>query len=100
MRLLIVVAGMALLAQASGAGEYFRPSATLADEAVALKCDDAANGSYQECVEHYQQAFSSGVLDPMAVLRLHCTRWDNPWDLSTADAPEVCSKHFDGWVAR
>ncbi len=100
MRLLLAVISLALIAHANGVGdmiEVIQPP-PFADEALALKCDHLESDLREDCVGRYGTAFRSGEIEPIAVLRMHCTRWQNPWEESRGVPPLMCVEQFGGWV--
>ena len=101
MKRLLAVISLALIAHANGVVEMLEAQrdAPFAEEALALKCDHLLAEQRDECVGRYEVAFSSGEMEPIAVLRMHCTRWHNPWEEFAGEPPGLCVEQFGGWVA-
>jgi hypothetical protein len=100
-RSLVFVIGLALAAHAGGVGELFERDATPVDAAaVAIKCHEISTAdTREECIDRYSGRFITGQLDPMAVLRQHCTRFQSEWDLSSgSEPPSTCVEQFGGWL--
>jgi hypothetical protein len=100
MKATLLVMSLALIAHQNGVGELLvSPAEALPSGAVlALECDQGEQKQRDECVDRYERAFSSGETDPLAVLRMHCTRWQNAWDKDSSEPPSLCVEHFGGWV--
>jgi len=98
MRLLIFAIGLTLIVLTSGVIEELRAERTPVDEAVAIKCNHFEADRRDECEGRYEKEFNSGQLDPVAVLRLHCTRFDNEWESKRREPPSTCIEQFGGWA--
>ena len=100
MKLPLFVISLALIAHANGLAELLvLPSEPPhAATALALECSDLAPDLRAECELEYQEAFRSGEIEPIAVLRMHCTRWSNPWESAPGEPPSLCTEQFGGWV--
>lgn len=101
MRLVLITIGAAaLIAQqggwldGSGGREVGDPIA----DVMAVKCGHMDFDARTGCVERYHAEFDSGDLDPLLVLRQHCTRWENPWQEGASEPPAACMEKFGGWV--
>jgi hypothetical protein len=96
--LLILVGAMALIVHQRGDLDESGPPSSSVDDVVAIRCDDLESGVRSECVERYQAVFDSSDLDPVMVLRQHCTRWQNPWEEGLGEPPSACVERFGGWI--
>jgi hypothetical protein len=101
MKATLLVMSLALIAHQNGVGELLvSPAEALPSGAVlALECDQGEQKQRDECVDRYERSFSSGETDPLAVLRMHCTRWQNTWEKASSEPPSLCVEHFGGWVS-
>lgn len=97
MRFWLPAIGLALFLGAHGTSLIPAERPPIA-EAVAVKCDHLLTERKTECRSTYEQAFSTGRLDPVATLRAHCTRYTSVWEPSPREAPATCVDHFGGWV--
>jgi len=100
MKVTLLVMSLALIAHQNGVGELLvsRAEALPSGEVLVLECDQFEQRQRDECVDRYERAFSSGETDPLAVLRMHCTRWQNTWEQASSGPPSLCVEHFGGWV--
>jgi hypothetical protein len=103
MKLWFFVISLVLIAHANGVGELLvaQEEPAHVETALAIRCDDLETEGdlRRECVDRYASAFDSGEIEPIAVLRMHCTRWHNPWEDSRGEPPLLCVEQFGGWVA-
>lgn len=100
MRLVLITIGVtALIAHHNGL--FDAPSdepAGSIEDVVSLRCGAMNYDSRKECVERYHAVFDSSDLDPVVVLREHCTRWENPWEDHVDEPPSTCVEKFGGWI--
>ena len=100
MKGILFVISLVLIAHQNGVGDRHpsRAETTHIDAVLALECDPIERNQRAECVDRYESAFRSGELDPLAVLRMRCTRWQNPWERASGEPPPLCVEYFGGWV--
>jgi len=65
--------------------------------ALEVRCADELQRGDDSCATDLSQRFASGELEPLAVIRSHCTRWQGPWE-SAEEPPRLCQERFGGWI--
>ena len=68
--------------------------------ALDVRCGDFVSRERHACELVLHDQFAEGELDPVAVLRQHCTRRGSVWPGShRADPPAMCVDRFGGWIS-
>jgi hypothetical protein len=98
MKRIFFATGVALCVYSSGIAPSFHDESRPTDEAAAIRCSNVTFETSDQCEDRYRRDFASGALDPMALLRQHCTRWKSPWDRSLDEPPATCIEQFGGWI--
>jgi len=78
--------------------QWRTPWASDPDVVAALEAKCASPDWDVECVDELSERFASGELDPIAVIRSHCSRWESPWERSDPTPPQLCRERFGGWI--
>jgi hypothetical protein len=103
MRWLVTAAAAALLAiHALGPGwlglslpDRLDPDVRAALEVRCGRLDDA---THRECEQSLSHRIADGSIDPQAIVRMHCTRWQGPWGRVTEQPPPICAERYGGWI--
>ena len=104
MRLLALASTLALMAgyQAEirsqveswlGAGKDPRVQA-----AIELRCDSGPVSLHMDCANELEQEFASGIREPEAIVRRHCTRFTNEWAPESEHPLPICTELYGGWI--
>ncbi len=100
--LFAVVATTALaIGTISGGGLGWLLPETLSSDvraALEVRCGKSSEAANRECQRSLSRRFAAGAIDPVRVLRMHCTRWQGPWGGPSEKPPEVCSERYGGWI--
>ena len=100
MKLGLFVISLVLIAQANGMGDMIqtRQDTPHVGAALEVTCNQTERDQREACIRRYAKAFESGEIEPLAVLRMHCTRFENPWESGPGEPPSMCAERFGGWV--
>lgn len=63
--------------------------------AIELRCGDAAGLDRQHCEADLRDAFETGTSDAGAIVRLHCTHFENGW-AEDRDRSPICATVREG----
>lgn len=63
--------------------------------ALVLRCGDAPENERRICESDLRHAFERGTSDADAIVRLHCTRFENGWVESQSPSP-ICKQFQEG----
>jgi len=72
------------------------------EAALDVRCGDLGIATErEECESALQERFIGGEVDPVAILRQHCTRWPGGWPGARheAEPPTLCVDRFGGWIS-
>jgi len=66
--------------------------------ALQVRCERFDGARSRECERTLSARIASGSVDPAAILRMHCTRWEGVWGHVTEPPPAICAERFGGWI--
>ena len=66
--------------------------------ALGVRCGNLDESISRECQRALSDRIATGSIDPGAILRMHCTRWEGPWGRVTESPPQICADRFGGWI--
>ena len=86
-----ILHGQSLATQAKNlaAGEEPDP---FVGAAIELRCADSNANSLFECESELRQSFADGTSKPEAVVRRHCSYFENEWATGAPHRSPVCSE--------
>ena len=67
-------------------------------KAVELQCRSMEGVLRSSCERETAESLVAGEFDPDAILRLHCTRYDNHWFENIETPPNLCIQRYGGWL--
>ena len=97
---IVATTAVAILAISEGGLGWQMPGHLDPDVRAALevRCGRFQEGANRECQRSLSTRFAAGAIDPVTVLRMHCTRWQGPWGGEVEKPPEVCAERYGGWI--
>jgi hypothetical protein len=66
--------------------------------ALRVRCGSLDEPSLRSCERSLSNRIAGGSIDPAAILRMHCTRWQGPWGQVTEQPPPICDERYGGWI--
>jgi hypothetical protein len=106
MKTLILLLGVYYCVQAGyETAQRWRPDPEV-ESALVIRCAGVPLNDRDLCEDGLRQEFEIGAIEPSAVVRQHCTRWQGPWASGTSDpgsvpgieAPALCVERYGGWI--
>ena len=66
--------------------------------ALGVRCGSFDEATSHQCEQSLSDRIAAGSIDPGAILRMHCTRWQGPWSRVTEVPPPICAERYGGWI--
>ena len=66
--------------------------------ALHVRCGNLDRPDHRSCERTLSDRIAAGSIDPGAIVRMHCTRWQGPWGQVTEQPPPICYERYGGWI--